>query len=152
MAPPSWLDDARRRRPRGSGPGLVLGLGRGLLDRFLGFVGGVIDRRSGLGLGLFHLGGDLGETILEIALQLPEALLEMRAKRLEVALLEIAADELELGSEIPEMIPPPPMGTTTALRSSTCSTSSRPMVPCPAMTASSSKAWTRVIPSSSAIR
>ncbi len=37
----------------------------------------------------------------------------------------------------PEISPPPPTGTTTCVTSSTCSHSSRPTVPCPAITARS---------------
>ena len=40
--------------------------------------------------------------------------------------------------------PPPPMGTTTASISGCCCSISSPRVPCPAMTASSSKGWTKV--------
>ena len=49
----------------------------------------------------------------------------------------------------PEIIPPPPMGTTSLVTSGTCSSISSAMVPCPAITAGSSKAWTPVRPSSS---
>ena len=49
----------------------------------------------------------------------------------------------------PEIIPPPPMGTTSVATSGTCSRISSAMVPCPAITAGSSKAWTTVRPSSS---
>ena len=45
---------------------------------------------------------------------------------------------------IPEIRPPPPTGTTTTSRSSACSIISRPMVPCPAMIAGSSKAGMKV--------
>ena len=46
----------------------------------------------------------------------------------------------------PEMRPPPPTGTTTTSRSGTCSISSSPMVPWPAMTGGSSKGWTKTQP------
>ena len=49
---------------------------------------------------------------------------------------------------MPAMRPPPPMGTTTASMSGTCSSSSRPMVPWPEMTSGSSKGWMKVRPSS----
>ena len=47
---------------------------------------------------------------------------------------------------IPAASPPPPIGTTTVPSSGSCSTSSSPIVPCPAITRSSSKAWTNVAP------
>ena len=51
---------------------------------------------------------------------------------------------------MPEIRPPPPIGTTTAASSSpNCSTSSSPRVPWPATMASSLKAWTSSEPSSS---
>ena len=47
---------------------------------------------------------------------------------------------------IPAASPPPPIGTTTVPRPGSCSTSSSPIVPWPAITRSSSKAWTNVAP------
>ena len=46
--------------------------------------------------------------------------------------------------------PPPPTGTTSVSRSGACSSISSPSVPWPAITASSSKGWTRVQPRSAA--
>ena len=54
-----------------------------------------------------------------------------------------------IATAMPLMRPPPPTGTITASRYGFCSSSSRPMVPCPAMTASSSKAWMKVRPCAS---
>src|SRR5438105_956079 len=54
-------------------------------------------------------------------------------------------------SEIPEQRPPPPMGTTTVATSGSWSASSSPSVPCPAITASSSKGWTKSAPASSTL-
>ncbi len=45
----------------------------------------------------------------------------------------------------PAINPPPPTGTTTASNCGHCSSNSRPMVPCPAMTAMSSKACRNVM-------
>ena len=53
---------------------------------------------------------------------------------------------------MPEIRPPPPTGTTTVSMSSTCSSSSRPIVPCPATIAGSSKAWISVMPLSRTTR
>jgi hypothetical protein len=55
-----------------------------------------------------------------------------------------------IASAIPEASPPPPIGMTTVSRSGTCSSSSSPIVPCPAITSSSSKAWRNVAFRSSA--
>ena len=49
----------------------------------------------------------------------------------------------------PEISPPPPIGTITASSSGSCSSNSSPIVPCPAITSSSSKGWTKVYPFSS---
>ena len=49
----------------------------------------------------------------------------------------------------PEINPPPPIGTMTASTSGSCSSNSKPMVPCPAITSSSSNGWTNVYPFSS---
>ena len=47
---------------------------------------------------------------------------------------------------IPAASPPPPIGTITVPPSGSCSASSSPIVPCPAITRSSSNAWTNVAP------
>ena len=52
---------------------------------------------------------------------------------------------------MPPISPPPPTGTSTASRSGTCSASSRPIVPWPAMTRGSSKGWTKTSPRSASI-
>ena len=52
----------------------------------------------------------------------------------------------------PETSPPPPTGTSTASSPGTCSTTSSPSVPWPAMISSSSKGWTKVSPSSRSSR
>ena len=52
----------------------------------------------------------------------------------------------------PAINPPPPTGTTTASSCGHCSSNSRPMVPCPAITAISSKGCRNVRPRSSAER
>ena len=49
-------------------------------------------------------------------------------------------------SAIPEASPPPPIGITTVPASGTCSASSSPIVPCPAMTRGSSNGCTNVAP------
>ena len=54
-------------------------------------------------------------------------------------------------SPMPPISPPPPTGTSTASRSGTCSASSRPIVPWPAMTRGSSKGWTKTSPRSASI-
>jgi hypothetical protein len=52
-------------------------------------------------------------------------------------------------SEIPDASPPPPIGITNVVASGTCSASSRPIVPCPAITSGSSNGCTNVAPVSS---
>ena len=52
----------------------------------------------------------------------------------------------------PAINPPPPTGTTTASSCGHCSSNSSPMVPCPAMTAMSSKACRNARPRSAAER
>ena len=47
---------------------------------------------------------------------------------------------------IPAASPPPPIGITSVPMSGSCSASSSPIVPCPAITRSSSKACTNVAP------
>ena len=46
----------------------------------------------------------------------------------------------------PEIIPPPPIPTSTAVTFGSDSAISTPIVPCPAITRSSSKAWTSARP------
>ncbi len=55
-------------------------------------------------------------------------------------------------SAMPPASPPPDKGTMTASSSGTSSISSKPMVPCPAMIAGSSKGGTSIMPSSAMIR
>ncbi len=54
-----------------------------------------------------------------------------------------------MAQAMPPMSPPPPTGTTTASKPSTCSNISSPMVPCPAITSASLKGWIKVEPSTS---
>ncbi len=49
-------------------------------------------------------------------------------------------------SAIPASSPPPPVGTTTHAASGSCSSTSRPTVPCPAMMSSWSKGWISAAP------
>ena len=49
-----------------------------------------------------------------------------------------------IASAMPDASPPPPIGMITVSRSGTCSSSSSPIVPWPAITCSSSKAWRNV--------